>query len=234
MPAEPPAAPPSPPDDDALWVPQVDADVIEPFLEEAAERTEALSQKLLRLESAPGDVELVREIFRDLHTIKGSSAFVGLRRMNLLAHAAEDLVGQLRNGTRAANRPVIDALLGALDALRAILHAATGVDATNGARIDVPMSQRWRGCARRAPGARRRGRPLPPRRRPGALTALPVLPAGVAAAAAAGAGVPPASAAAPPLARSARRCARRWSRRRRWRRAGSRATRRGRRGTARR
>jgi two-component system, chemotaxis family, sensor kinase CheA len=143
VPAEPPpaATPAAPSGDDALWVPQVDADMIEPFLEEAAERTEALSQKLLRLESAPGDVELVREIFRDLHTIKGSSAFVGLRRMNRLAHAAEDLVGQLRDGGRAADRSVIDALLGALDALRAILQAATGVDATTGARIDVPIEE---------------------------------------------------------------------------------------------
>src|SRR6201999_4233134 len=126
------------PADDTRWVPQVDADMIEPFLEEAAERIEALAQKLLRLESAPGDVELVREIFRDLHTIKGSSAFVGLGRMNKLAHAAEDLVGQLRDGARVADRPLIDALLGALDGLRAILRAASSVDATAGARIDVP------------------------------------------------------------------------------------------------
>ncbi|HEX6834973.1 MAG TPA: chemotaxis protein CheA, partial [Polyangia bacterium] len=145
------ATPPAAPTDDATWVPQVDADMIEPFLEEAAERIEALSQKLLRLESAPGDTELVREIFRDLHTIKGSSAFVGLKRMNRLAHAAEDLVGQLRDGARSADRAVIDALLGALDALRAILQAAAAVDPTRGARVDVPIEEP---VARlRAPGA---------------------------------------------------------------------------------
>jgi two-component system, chemotaxis family, sensor kinase CheA len=126
--------------DDSVWVPNVDADMIEPFLEEAAERIEALSQKLLRLESAPSDVELVREIFRDLHTIKGSSAFVGLRRMNLLAHAAEDLVGQVRDGQRAVDRAVVDALLSALDGLRAILQAASRVDPTAGARVDVPIA----------------------------------------------------------------------------------------------
>jgi two-component system chemotaxis sensor kinase CheA len=139
------------PGDEAVWVPQVDADMIEPFLEEAAERIEALSQKLLRLESAPGDVELVREIFRDLHTIKGSSAFVGLKRMNALAHAAEDLVGQLREGARGADKAVVDALLGALDTLRAILQAAAAVDPQKGARIDVPVEEP---IARlRAPGA---------------------------------------------------------------------------------
>ena len=134
-------ATPSSAADDALWVPQVDADMIEPFLEEAAERIEALSQKLLRLESAPGDAELVREIFRDLHTIKGSSAFVGLKRMNAVAHAAEDLVGQLRDGVRVADRGVVDALLGALDALRAVLQAAAAVDPAKGARIEVPVER---------------------------------------------------------------------------------------------
>jgi chemotaxis protein histidine kinase CheA/ActR/RegA family two-component response regulator len=118
-PVEPPKS-----EDDAAWRPQVDADMIEPFLDEAGERLEALSQKLLQLESAPGDAELVRDVFRDLHTLKGSSGFVGLKLMNRLAHAAEDLVGQLRDGSRRVDRPVIDALLGALDGLRAISDAA--------------------------------------------------------------------------------------------------------------
>jgi chemotaxis protein histidine kinase CheA/ActR/RegA family two-component response regulator len=141
-------APPAPPavvqpSDDAAWRPQVDADMIEPFLEEANERIEALSQKLLRLESAPADGELVRDVFRDLHTLKGSSGFVGLRRMNRLAHAAEDLVGQLRDASRRVDRAVIDALLGALDGLRAIsdgaARAAPQLARGEPARVDVPI-----------------------------------------------------------------------------------------------
>jgi two-component system chemotaxis sensor kinase CheA len=131
------------PTDDHVWIPQVDDDMIEPFLEEAAERTEALSQKLLALESRPGDGELVREIFRDLHTIKGSSGFVGLRRMNRLSHAAEDLVGQVRDGSRPADRNVIDALLAALDQLKAILgvaqKGAVGAARKSGVRIDIDV-----------------------------------------------------------------------------------------------
>ncbi|MGZ3442484.1 MAG: response regulator, partial [Polyangia bacterium] len=69
----------------------------------------------------------------------------------VLAHAAEDLVGQLRDGTRGADRGVVDALLGALDSLRAILQAAGAVDPTAGARIEVPIEE---AVARlRAPGA---------------------------------------------------------------------------------
>jgi two-component system chemotaxis sensor kinase CheA len=109
---------------DTHWVPQVDEDMIDPFIEEANERLEGMAQKLLQLEESPHDAELVRAIFRDLHTIKGSSGFVGLLRMNKLAHAAEDLVGQVRDGTRVVDRPLIDALLSTLDGLRAILERA--------------------------------------------------------------------------------------------------------------
>jgi two-component system chemotaxis sensor kinase CheA len=142
-PSPPPVEPPKVDSgDDAAWRPQVDADMIEPFLEEATERIEALSQKLLRLESSPNDSELVRDIFRDLHTLKGSSGFVGLRRMNRLAHSAEDLVGQLRDGTRRVDRPVIDALLGALDGLRTILDAASRAagEVARGAEVRVDVA----------------------------------------------------------------------------------------------
>src|SRR5207302_1655001 len=76
---------------------------------------------------------LVRDVFRDLHTIKGSSAMVGLVPVNQLAHAAEDLVAQIRDASRAVDGPVIDALLAALDGLREMLdqaraHQAVGID----------------------------------------------------------------------------------------------------------
>jgi len=107
-----------------IWVPQVDDDMIAPFIDECNERIESLSDSLLRLEDSQ-DPELVREVFRDLHTLKGSSGFVGLQRMNQLAHASEDLVGQIREGTRPADRAAIDALLAALDLLKEILARAS-------------------------------------------------------------------------------------------------------------
>jgi two-component system chemotaxis sensor kinase CheA len=119
-------------DDDRLWVPELDDDMLELFFEEANERIEELSSKLLEIEQRPDDIELLRDIFRDLHTVKGSSAMVGLKPMNALAHAAEDLVGQLREQTRRADGAVIDALLAALDGLRDILGFAR-----NRERIEV-------------------------------------------------------------------------------------------------
>ena len=109
----------------AVWTPMVDDDMLELFFTEANERIEALAIKLVDVEGRPGDAELLRDVFRDLHTFKGSSSMVGLVPMKNLAHAAEDLVGQVREGTRQADRAVIDALLAALDRLRDIGERAS-------------------------------------------------------------------------------------------------------------
>jgi chemotaxis protein histidine kinase CheA/ActR/RegA family two-component response regulator len=107
-----------------VWTPTVDEDMVELFFDEATERCEALAGKLIEIERNPGDGELLRDVFRDLHTVKGSSAMVGLAPVNQLAHAAEDLVGQIRDAGRAVDGPVTDALLAALDGLRAMLAVA--------------------------------------------------------------------------------------------------------------
>jgi chemotaxis protein histidine kinase CheA/ActR/RegA family two-component response regulator len=107
-----------------MWIPSVDDDMIDLFFDEATDRIDAISGKLLEIERRPGDGELLRDLFRDLHTVKGSSAMVGLAPVNQLAHAAEDLVGQLRDGSRSADAPVVDALLATLDGLRAMLQQA--------------------------------------------------------------------------------------------------------------
>ena len=106
------------------WTPAVDDDMVELFFDEATERVAALAGKLIEIERRPADGELLRDVFRDLHTVKGSSAMVGLAPVNRLAHAAEDLVGQIRDAGRAVDGQVIDALLAALDALRDMLAQA--------------------------------------------------------------------------------------------------------------
>jgi two-component system chemotaxis sensor kinase CheA len=106
------------------WTPAVDDDMIELFFEEAAERIEGIGGKLIELERRSGDRELLGDLFRDLHTVKGSSAMVGLAPVNKLAHAAEDLVGLLRDGVKTADAPIVDALLATLDGLRAMLDEA--------------------------------------------------------------------------------------------------------------
>ena len=111
-------------DPDSVWQPSLAEDMLAAFLDECGERTDSLSERLLRLEQNADDRELINEIFRDLHTLKGSSAFAGLTKMNRVAHKAEDLIGALREGRRAVDKPLVDLLLEALDALRAIVALA--------------------------------------------------------------------------------------------------------------
>lgn len=123
-------------DPDSVWQPNLAEDMLAAFLDECVERTDSLSERLLRLEQNADDRELVNEIFRDLHTLKGGSAFAGLTKMNRVAHKAEDLIGALREGRRPVDKPLVDLLLEALDALRAIVtcaraNAPIDVDVTN-------------------------------------------------------------------------------------------------------
>lgn len=111
-------------DPDSIWQPSLAEDMLAAFLDECAERTDSLAERLLRLEQNASDKELVSEIFRDLHTLKGGSAFAGLTKMNRVAHKAEDLIGALREGRRQVDRATVDVLLEALDALRAIVARA--------------------------------------------------------------------------------------------------------------
>ncbi len=106
------------------WTPTVEDDMVEMFFDEATERLEALAGKLVEIERRPDDADLLRDVFRDMHTVKGSSAMVGLRPVNDLAHAAEDLIGQIRDAGRAVDATLVDAVLAALDALRAMVDQA--------------------------------------------------------------------------------------------------------------
>ena len=113
--------------DETNWIPSLPEELIGAFLDECQERIEGLSTKLLEIEQegvgAAGG-EGIRALFRDLHTLKGSSGFAGLVRLNRLAHASEDLVAKVRDGTAPCDRPTIDVLLSTVDRFRAIVERA--------------------------------------------------------------------------------------------------------------
>ncbi|HEX7452691.1 MAG TPA: Hpt domain-containing protein, partial [Polyangiaceae bacterium] len=120
--------------DDSRWAPSLAEDMIGAFLDECVERTEGLAERLIELEQRGSDKELISAVFRDLHTLKGSSAFAGLTKLNRVAHRAEDLIGELREGKRPADRALIDVLLAALDAMRSITEKAR-----SGGNIDIDI-----------------------------------------------------------------------------------------------
>ena len=100
------------------------------FLAESQEGLERMELCLTELEKRPGDGELVAEIFRAVHTIKGTTGFLGFARLERLAHAGESLLGALRDGKLVVTTELISGLLQLMDGLRRILLTieATGTE----------------------------------------------------------------------------------------------------------
>ena len=69
------------------------------FLTETGEGLDLLDVELVRFEQDPNNAEMLNTIFRLVHTVKGTCGFLGLTRLAKLAHAAETLMGQYRDGT---------------------------------------------------------------------------------------------------------------------------------------
>jgi two-component system chemotaxis sensor kinase CheA len=91
------------------------------FLAEVQEHLEALTQGLLDLEGRPDDGQLVKDLFRSAHTIKGTARMIGYTAVAQVAHAAENVLDGLREHRLAVNAEVVDALLGAVDAMKQLL-----------------------------------------------------------------------------------------------------------------
>jgi two-component system chemotaxis sensor kinase CheA len=87
------------------------------FAQEATVRLDHLDQLLLQLEQTGDDETLVRSVFRELHTLKGSAAVAGLTDVSRLAHELEELVEDLREGRRVVTPDLIDSLLTGADRL---------------------------------------------------------------------------------------------------------------------
>jgi two-component system, chemotaxis family, sensor kinase CheA len=97
-------------------------DLTKEFIAESQEGLDRMERCLTELEMRPGDGEqLVGEIFRAVHTIKGTTGFLGFDRLEKLAHAGEHLLGSLRDGKLAVTSELISGLLSLLDRLREIL-----------------------------------------------------------------------------------------------------------------
>ena len=105
-------------------------DVIIEFVSEAREGIEAVDAKLVRFEQTPDDPDLLGDIFRLIHSLKGGSGFLGLMRLQSVTHAAENVLGLYRDGTLAVDGPSVTVILDAVDVVRNIIEglAETGVE----------------------------------------------------------------------------------------------------------
>ena len=96
-------------------------DLLSDFLTETNESLAELDVALVTLERTPGDAETLSFIFRLVHTIKGTCGFLGLPRLERVAHASENVLGKLRDHTLAVTPEIISVVLAGIDRIKAIL-----------------------------------------------------------------------------------------------------------------
>lgn len=103
-------------------LPLDDPSFYEDFLVEAAEHFELIEQNFLVLEENPGDLDVLNAIFRSVHTIKGASGFLGLQKVQGLAHVGENILDDLRKGRMTATQDVMELLFETADTLKVLCN----------------------------------------------------------------------------------------------------------------
>ncbi len=95
-----------------------DLELLGGFIEETLEHLESIEVNVLDLEENPGDLEIINNIFRPFHTIKGVSGFLNLTNVQRLAHSTENLLDDVRNNKRVMDSEVIEVVLKVGDCLK--------------------------------------------------------------------------------------------------------------------
>ena len=90
------------------------------FLTETTESLDLVDSELVRFEQDPNNGQILGNIFRLVHTIKGTCGFLGLSRLEALTHAAESLMGKFRDGM-PVTADAVTLILSTLDRIKAIL-----------------------------------------------------------------------------------------------------------------
>ncbi len=99
-----------------------DLEIFSGFVVESLEGLESIEVSLIDLEQNPEDNESINTIFRSFHTIKGVSGFLGLDRINKLAHRAENLLDKIRSNEINVDAEVTDVILDSVDLLKKMVQ----------------------------------------------------------------------------------------------------------------
>ncbi|MDH3394192.1 MAG: Hpt domain-containing protein, partial [Desulfobulbaceae bacterium] len=108
----------APPDLDFLQ----DKDLLAGFVAESFEHLESIEVNILDLEQDPDNADIINNIFRTFHTVKGVSGFLNLKTINKLAHITENLLDDVRNSKREMDSDVIDVVLSVGDYLQEMVQ----------------------------------------------------------------------------------------------------------------
>src|SRR5438552_7251727 len=101
-------------------------DLLREFLTETSESLDTVDNQLVRFEQEPNNAKILDNIFRLVHTIKGTCGFLGLPRLEALAHAGETLMGKFRDGM-PVTAEAVTLILASIDRIKEIL---AGLEAT--------------------------------------------------------------------------------------------------------
>ncbi len=106
-----------------------DMEILVDFISEARENLETIEVNLIDLEHDPANMEIINNIFRPFHTIKGVSGFLSLNKINRLAHATENLLEKARSGDFTINDAATDTILESVDTLKQLIDRVNqGID----------------------------------------------------------------------------------------------------------
>src|SRR4051812_34535222 len=103
-------------------------DLLREFLTETSESLDTVDNQLVRFEQEPNNAKILDNIFRLVHTIKGTCGFLGLPRLEALAHAAETLMGKFRDGMPVTGAAVT-LILTTIDRIKEILGQLEATEA---------------------------------------------------------------------------------------------------------
>src|SRR5206468_2392328 len=95
-------------------------DLLREFLTETNESLDTVDNQLVKFEQDPNNAKILDNIFRLVHTIKGTCGFLGLPRLEALAHAAETLMGKFRDGMPVTG-PAVTLTLTTIDRIKDLL-----------------------------------------------------------------------------------------------------------------
>ncbi len=107
-----------------------DLEILIDFVSEAEENLDTIEVNLIDLEQDPSNKDIINDIFRPFHTIKGVSGFLALIKINILAHTTENLLDSARSGEFLINDMATDVILESVDTLKSLLaRVRQGIDA---------------------------------------------------------------------------------------------------------
>src|SRR5437764_12039614 len=103
-------------------------DLLREFLTETSESLDTVDNQLVRFEQEPNNIKILDNIFRLVHTLKGTCGFLGLPRLEALAHAAETLMGKFRDGM-PVTADAVSVVLATIDRLKEVVTELERSDA---------------------------------------------------------------------------------------------------------